>query len=60
MKDGLGVAWPIQTKWGRLDASAATLRRIAEEQVVTGGSANEVGVHLPGNAFDESTFGYRM
>jgi hypothetical protein len=30
--DGLGVAWPIQTKWGRLDVSASTLRRIAEEQ----------------------------
>ena len=29
---GLGVAWPVQTKWGRLDLSAATLRRIAEEQ----------------------------
>jgi hypothetical protein len=29
---GLGVAWPIKTKWGRLDLSAATLRRIAEEQ----------------------------
>lgn len=32
VEDGLCVAWPIQTKWGRLDASAATLRRIAEEQ----------------------------
>lgn len=32
MEDGLGVAWPIQTKWGRLDVSAATLQRIAEEQ----------------------------
>src|ERR1700730_1664106 len=32
VEDGLGVAWPIQTKWGRLDVSAATLRRIAEEQ----------------------------
>jgi hypothetical protein len=30
--DGLGVAWPVQTKWGRLDLSASTLRRIAEEQ----------------------------
>jgi hypothetical protein len=30
--DGLGVAWPIKTKWGRLDVSASTLRRIAEEQ----------------------------
>ena len=32
VEDGLGVAWPIQTEWGRLDVSAATLRRIAEEQ----------------------------
>jgi hypothetical protein len=32
VEDGLGVAWPIETKWGRLDLSASTLRRIAEEQ----------------------------
>jgi hypothetical protein len=32
IEDGLGVAWPIQTKWGPLDLSASTLRRIAEEQ----------------------------
>jgi hypothetical protein len=32
IENGLGVAWPIQTKWGRLDISASTLRRIAEEQ----------------------------
>ena len=32
IEDGLGVAWPVQTKWGRLDLSAATLRRIADEQ----------------------------
>lgn len=32
VEDGLGVAWPVQTKWGRLDVSAATLLRIAEEQ----------------------------
>jgi hypothetical protein len=32
MEDGLGVSWPVQTKWGRLDISATTLRRIAEEQ----------------------------
>lgn len=32
VEDGLGVAWPVETKWGRLDVSAATLRRIAEEQ----------------------------
>src|SRR4051794_39910349 len=32
VEDGLGVGWPIQTKWGELDISASTLRRIAEEQ----------------------------
>jgi hypothetical protein len=32
VEDGLGIAWPIKTKWGRLDVSAATLKRIAEEQ----------------------------
>ena len=32
VEDGLGVAWPVQTKWGLLDLSASTLRRIAEEQ----------------------------
>jgi hypothetical protein len=32
IEDGLGVAWPAETKWGRLDLSAETLRRIAEEQ----------------------------
>jgi hypothetical protein len=32
VEDGLGVAWPVETKWGRLDISASTLRRIAEEQ----------------------------
>jgi DNA-binding XRE family transcriptional regulator len=32
VEDGLGLAWPIQTKWGQLDVSAATLRRIADEQ----------------------------
>jgi DNA-binding XRE family transcriptional regulator len=32
VEDGLGVAWPIQTKWGRLDVSATALQRIAEEQ----------------------------
>jgi hypothetical protein len=32
VEDGVGVAWPVQTKWGRLDLSAATLRRIADEQ----------------------------
>jgi hypothetical protein len=29
---GIGVAWPVDTKWGRLDLSSSTLRRIAEEQ----------------------------
>jgi DNA-binding XRE family transcriptional regulator len=33
VENGLGVAWPVDTKWGRLDVSAATLRRIAEEQM---------------------------
>jgi hypothetical protein len=32
IEDGLGVAWPVQTKWGNLDVSATTLRRIADEQ----------------------------
>jgi Protein of unknown function (DUF2442) len=32
VEDGLGLAWPIETRWGRLDVSASTLRRIAEEQ----------------------------
>jgi hypothetical protein len=32
IEDGLGVAWPIETKWGSLDLSAETLHRIAEEQ----------------------------
>jgi hypothetical protein len=32
VEDGLGVAWPVETKWGRLDLSASTLRRIAEDQ----------------------------
>jgi DNA-binding XRE family transcriptional regulator len=32
VEGGLGVAWPIRTKWGRLDVSASTLRRIAEDQ----------------------------
>ena len=32
IEGGLGVAWPVPTKWGPLDVSATTLRRIAEEQ----------------------------
>lgn len=32
IEDGVGVAWPVETKWGRLDLSSSTLRRIAEEQ----------------------------
>jgi hypothetical protein len=32
VEDGVGVAWPVHTKWGRLDLSASTLWRIAEEQ----------------------------
>ena len=31
VEDGLGVAWPVRTKWGPLDVSALTLQRIAEE-----------------------------
>jgi DNA-binding XRE family transcriptional regulator len=33
VEDGLGIAWPVETKWGRLDVSASTLRSIAEEQL---------------------------
>ena len=36
--DGLGVAWPLETKWGRLDLSGSTLRRIAEEQLPMSGA----------------------
>jgi hypothetical protein len=32
VEGGLGVGWPMRTKWGRLDLSAETLRRIADEQ----------------------------
>jgi hypothetical protein len=32
VEDGLGVAWPVRTKWGSLDVSASTLRRIVQEQ----------------------------
>jgi hypothetical protein len=32
VENGLGVAWPVRTKWGALDLSASTLRRIADEQ----------------------------
>jgi len=32
VEDGLGLAWPVKTKWGQLDVSASTLRRIADEQ----------------------------
>ena len=40
--DGIGVAWPVQTKWGRLDLSGSTLRRIAEEQLpMTGADFSE-------------------
>jgi hypothetical protein len=34
VEDGLGVAWPVPTKWGRLDVSASTLRRIARPTAV--------------------------
>jgi hypothetical protein len=33
IEDGIGIAWPIETKWGPLDVSATTLRRIADEQL---------------------------
>ena len=40
--DGVGVAWPVETKWGRLDLSGSTLRRIAEEQLpMTGADFSE-------------------
>jgi hypothetical protein len=32
IESGLGLEWPIETEWGRLDVSAATLLRIADEQ----------------------------
>jgi hypothetical protein len=42
LDDGIGVAWPVETKWGRLDLSGSTLRRIAEEQVpMTGGDFSQ-------------------
>jgi DNA-binding XRE family transcriptional regulator len=36
--DGLGVAWPVATKWGQLDLSGSTLRRIADEQLPMSGT----------------------
>jgi hypothetical protein len=33
VEDGVGIAWPVATKWGPLDVSSSTLRRIAEEQL---------------------------
>jgi DNA-binding XRE family transcriptional regulator len=40
--DGIGVAWPVETRWGRLDLSGSTLRRIAEEQLpMTGAGFSE-------------------
>jgi len=36
--DGLGVAWPVETKWGHLDLSGSTLRRLAEEQLPMSGA----------------------
>ncbi len=42
VEDGLGLAWPVETKWGRLDLSASTLKRIAEEQApMTGADFGE-------------------
>jgi hypothetical protein len=36
--DGLSVAWPVETKWGHLDLSGSTLRRMAEEQLPMSGA----------------------
>ncbi len=36
--DGIGVAWPVTTKWGPLDLSGSTLRRLAEEQLPMSGA----------------------
>ena len=36
--DGLGVAWPVETKWGHLDLSGSPLRRMAEEQLPMSGA----------------------
>ncbi|MEA3071015.1 MAG: hypothetical protein QOD29_2461 [Alphaproteobacteria bacterium] len=42
VEDGLGIAWPLETKWGRLDLSGSTLRKIAEEQLpMTGADFGE-------------------
>jgi DNA-binding XRE family transcriptional regulator len=42
VEGGVGVAWPVATKWGRLDVSGSTLRRIAEEQLpMTGQNFSE-------------------
>ena len=47
VEDGLGLAWPIQTRWSPLDISASTLRRIAEEQApMTGADFAEWRVGL--------------
>src|SRR5262245_29997945 len=32
VEDGLGVAWPVQTKWGRLDVSARSEERRVEKE----------------------------
>jgi len=31
VEGGLGVSWPVPTRWGPLDVSATTMRRSAEE-----------------------------
>src|SRR3974377_1865094 len=36
--EGLGIAWPVATKWGHLDLSGSTLRRMAEEQLPMSGA----------------------
>jgi hypothetical protein len=31
--DAIGVAWPVETKWGHLDLSGSTLRRMGRRTV---------------------------
>jgi len=47
IEDGIGIAWPLKTRWGNLDVSASTLRRIAEEQLpMTGADFSAWREHL--------------
>src|SRR3974390_1479997 len=36
--EGLGIAWPVATKWGHLALSGSTLRRMEEEQLPMSGA----------------------